>query len=104
MCIRDRDNPYIDYYIWKDPKDGDVPSNWTSGFQGSAWQYDEATQQYYLHLFSKKQPDLNWQNPKVREECFDIMNYWVDKGVDGFRLDVINSVSYTHLTIQINNR
>ena len=70
-----KDNPYRDYYIWKDPKDGDVPSNWTSCFQGSAWQYDEATQQYYLHLFSKKQPDLNWQNPKVREECFDIMNY-----------------------------
>ncbi|MBS5599567.1 MAG: alpha-glucosidase [Coprobacillus cateniformis] len=88
-----KDNPYRDYYIWKDPKDGDVPSNWTSCFQGSAWQYDEATQQYYLHLFSKKQPDLNWQNPKVREECFDIMNYWVDKGVDGFRLDVINLIS-----------
>lgn len=88
-----KDNPYRDYYIWKDPKDGDVPSNWTSCFQGSAWQYDEITGQYYLHLFSKKQPDLNWQNEKVREECFDIMNYWVDKGVDGFRLDVINLIS-----------
>lgn len=88
-----KDNPYRDYYIWKDPKDGDVPSNWTSCFQGSAWQYDETTGQYYLHLFSKKQPDLNWQNEKVREECFDIMNYWVDKGVDGFRLDVINLIS-----------
>lgn len=88
-----KDNPYRDYYIWKDGKDNGVPSNWTSCFQGSAWQYDEKTNQYYLHLFSKKQPDLNWQNPKVREECFDIMNYWVDLGVDGFRLDVINLIS-----------
>lgn len=88
-----KDNPYRDYYIWKDPKDNHVPSNWTSCFQGSAWEYDETTQQYYLHLFSKKQPDLNWQNEKVRNECFDIMNYWVDKGVDGFRLDVINLIS-----------
>lgn len=88
-----KDNPYRDYYIWKDAKNGDVPSNWTSCFQGSAWQYDEVTNQYYLHLFSKKQPDLNWQNPKVRDECFDIMNDWVDKGVDGFRLDVINLIS-----------
>lgn len=90
---KSKDNPYRDYYIWQDPKEGDVPSNWTSCFQGSAWQYDESTKQYYLHLFSKKQPDLNWQNPKVREECYDIMNYWVDKGVDGFRLDVINLIS-----------
>lgn len=88
-----KDNPYRDYYIWKDPKDGDVPSNWTSCFQGSAWELDPNTNQYYLHLFSKKQPDLNWQNPVVREECYDIMNYWVDKGVDGFRLDVINVIS-----------
>lgn len=90
---KSKDNPYRDYYIWQDPKDGDAPSNWTSCFQGSAWQYDESTKQYYLHLFSKKQPDLNWQNPKVREECFAIMNYWIDKGVDGFRLDVINLIS-----------
>lgn len=88
-----KDNPYRDYYIWKDPKDGGVPSNWTSCFQGSAWEFDSNTNQYYLHLFSKKQPDLNWQNPVVREECYDIMNYWVDKGVDGFRLDVINVIS-----------
>jgi len=90
---KSKDNPYRDYYIWKDPKNGDVPSNWTSCFQGSAWELDEKTNQYYLHLFSKKQPDLNWQNPKVRQECYDIMNYWVDKGVDGFRLDVINIIS-----------
>lgn len=88
-----KENRYRDYYIWKEPKEGDVPSNWTSCFQGSAWEFDENTKEYYLHLFSKKQPDLNWQNPKVRQECYDIMNYWVDKGVDGFRLDVINVIS-----------
>lgn len=88
-----KDNPYRDYYIWKDPKNNDVPNNWTSCFQGSAWQYDHITKQYYLHLFSKKQPDLNWQNPQVRKECYDIMRYWIDKGVDGFRLDVINLIS-----------
>lgn len=90
---KSKDNPYHDYYIWKDPKNGSCPNNWTSCFQGSAWQYDKNLDQYYLHLFSKKQPDLNWQNPKVREECFDIMNYWIDLGVDGFRLDVINVIS-----------
>ena len=88
-----KDNPYRDYYIWKDPKDGDVPSNWTSCFQGSAWQYDEATQQYYLHLFSKKQPDLNWENEKVRNEVYKMMEWWLDKGIDGFRMDVINQIS-----------
>ena len=69
-----KENRYRDYYIWKEPKEGDVPSNWTSCFQGSAWEFDENTKEYYLHLFSKKQPDLNWQNPKVRQECYDIMN------------------------------
>lgn len=88
-----KDSPYRDYYIWKDPKDNSEPSNWTSCFQGSAWELDSKTNQYYLHLFSKKQPDLNWQNPMVRKECYDIMNYWVDRGVDGFRLDVINVIS-----------
>ncbi|VYU15122.1 alpha,alpha-phosphotrehalase [Clostridium paraputrificum] len=88
-----KDNPYRDYYIWKEPKDGHEPNNWTSCFQGSAWEYDENTKEYYLHLFSKKQPDLNWQNPKVRQEAFDIMNYWANLGVDGFRLDVINLIS-----------
>ena len=90
---KSKDNPYRDYYIWKDPKDDDEPNNWTSCFQGPAWEYDAATEQYYLHLFSKKQPDLNWQNPAVRQACYDIMNYWVDRGVDGFRLDVINLLS-----------
>ena len=88
-----KDSPYRDYYIWKDPKDNSELSNWTSCFQGSAWELDSKTNQYYLHLFSKKQPDLNWQNPMVRKECYDIMNYWVDRGVDGFRLDVINVIS-----------
>lgn len=90
---KSKNNPYRDYYIWKEGNEGDVPNNWTSCFQGSAWELDEKTNEYYLHLFSKKQPDLNWQNPKVRQECIDIMNYWVDKGVDGFRLDVINLIS-----------
>ena len=90
---KSKNNPYRDYYIWKEENEGDVPNNWTSCFQGSAWELDEKTNEYYLHLFSKKQPDLNWQNPKVRQECIDIMNYWVDKGVDGFRLDVINLIS-----------
>lgn len=87
------DNPYRNYYIWHEAKDGHEPNNWTSCFQGSAWKYDSATGQYYLHLFSEKQPDLNWQNPDVRQACYDIMNFWVDKGVDGFRLDVINLIS-----------
>lgn len=87
------DNPYRNYYIWHDPVDGHEPNNWTSCFQGSAWKYDANTNQYYLHLFSEKQPDLNWQNSDVRQACYDIMNYWVDKGVDGFRLDVINLIS-----------
>jgi len=85
-----RDNPYRDYYIWKDGKEGGTqpPNNWGSCFSGSAWEKDEATGQYYLHLFSKKQPDLNWENPKVREEIYDMMNWWCQKGIDGFRIDV----------------
>ena len=90
---KDRNNPYRDYYIWMDPKDGHEPNNWTSCFQGPAWEYDQTSGQYYLHLFSKKQPDLNWQNPDVRQACYDVMNFWVDKGIDGFRLDVINLIS-----------
>ena len=87
---KSKDNPYRDYYIWKDPKDGKEPNNWGSCFSGSAWQFDEATGQYYLHCFSKKQPDLNWENPKVRDEVFDMMNWWCgEKGIDGFRMDVI---------------
>lgn len=90
---RSKDNPYRDYYIWRDPKNGKEPNNWGSCFSGSAWQYDENTEMYYLHLFSKKQPDLNWDNPRVREEVFDMMNWWLDKGVDGFRMDVISLIS-----------
>ena len=89
-----RDNPYRDYYIWRDPKaDGSAPNNWASYFSGSAWQFDEATGQYYLHLFSRKQPDLNWENDKVREEVFDLMTWWCEKGIDGFRMDVISLIS-----------
>lgn len=88
-----KDNPYRDYYIWKDPVDGKEPNNWGSCFSGSAWKYDEATGQYFLHLFSPKQPDLNWDNPKLRQEVYDMMNWWCDKGVDGFRMDVISMIS-----------
>lgn len=88
-----RENPYRDYYIWRDGKDGNPPNNWGSFFSGSAWKYDEATNQYYLHLFAEKQPDLNWENKKVREEIYDMMRFWLDKGIDGFRMDVINLIS-----------
>ncbi|MBQ9414709.1 MAG: alpha-glucosidase [Clostridia bacterium] len=88
-----RDNPYRDYYIWRDPVDGHEPNGWRAAFGGSAWEFDEKTGQYYLHLFSRKQPDLNWDNPKVRQEIADMINYWLDMGVDGFRCDVINSIS-----------
>lgn len=87
------DNPYRDYYIWRPAKDGKEPNNWGSCFSGPAWEFDEETQMYYLHLFSKKQPDLNWDNPKVRDEVFRMMNWWLDKGVDGFRMDVISLIS-----------
>lgn len=87
------DNPYRDYYIWKEPKGGKEPTNWGSCFGGSAWQYDETTNMYYLHCFSKKQPDLNWDNPTVRDEVFDMMNWWCEKGIDGFRMDVISMIS-----------
>ena len=87
------DNPYRDYYIWREGKDGKFPNNWGSCFTGNAWEFDERTQMYYLHLFSKKQPDLNWENPKVREEVFRMMNWWLDKGVDGFRMDVLSLLS-----------
>jgi oligo-1,6-glucosidase len=89
-----KDNPYRDYYIWRPGKDNrNEPNNWTSIFSGSAWQYDEKTDEYYLHLFSKKQPDLNWENEKVRNEIYDMMTWWLDKGIDGFRMDVINLIS-----------
>ena len=87
------DSPYRDYYIWRDGKDGGAPNNWGSCFGGSAWQLDERTGQYYLHLFSRRQPDLNWDNPRVREEVFDMMDWWLRKGIDGFRMDVISLIS-----------
>ncbi|MGB6153877.1 MAG: alpha-glucosidase [Pricia sp.] len=90
---KSRDNPYRDYYIWKDGKNGAPPTNWESFFNGSTWEFDDVTQQYYLHYFTKKQPDLNWDNPKVRKEIFDILEYWFEKGVDGFRMDVISLIS-----------
>ncbi|ALC91440.1 oligo-1,6-glucosidase [Bacillus sp. FJAT-18017] len=88
-----KDNPYRDYYIWKKGKDGQPPTNWGAAFGGSVWEYDEQTDEYYLHLFSKKQPDLNWENPVLRQEVYDMMRFWLDKGVDGFRMDVINFIS-----------
>lgn len=88
------DNPYRDFYIWRKGKeDGKEPNNWGSCFSGSAWKYDEQTDMYFLHLFSKKQPDLNWDNPKVRDHVFDMMNWWCEKGIDGFRMDVISLIS-----------
>ncbi|WP_106769647.1 glycoside hydrolase family 13 protein [Paenibacillus faecalis] len=87
-----RDNEYRDYYIWRDPVNGDVPNDLGSTFSGSAWEFDEASGQYFLHLFSKRQPDLNWENEKVRQEIYDMMNYWLDKGIGGFRMDVIDLI------------
>jgi len=90
---KSKDNPYRDYYIWRPPKDGGEPNNWASHFSGSAWEFDETTGEYFLHLFSKKQPDLNWENPRVRQEVYNMMRWWLDKGIDGFRMDVINMIS-----------
>ena len=92
---KSRDNPYRDYYIWRDGRDGREPNNWTSYFYGPAWEYDKTTDQYYLHLFSKKQPDLNWENPKLRGEIYDMMKFWLDMGCDGFRMDVVSLFSKT---------
>ena len=88
-----KDNPYRDFYIWKDGKDGLPPTNWESKFGGSAWQWDKTTEQYYLHLFDVTQADLNWENEKVRKALYEMMHFWLKKGVDGFRLDVINLIS-----------
>lgn len=90
---KSKDNPYRDYYIWKDGKQNGPPNNWEAFFSGSVWEYDEATKQYYLHLFAKQQPDLNWENPKVRSAIYDMMTWWFDKGIDGFRMDTINMIS-----------
>ncbi|MGG0646940.1 alpha-glucosidase [Bacillus mycoides] len=90
---KSKDNKYRDYYIWRPGKEGKEPNNWGAAFSGSAWQYDEMTDEYYLHLFSKKQPDLNWDNEKVRQDVYDMMKFWLEKGIDGFRMDVINFIS-----------
>ncbi|EPM6859087.1 glycoside hydrolase family 13 protein [Enterococcus faecalis] len=89
---KNKDNEYRDYYIWRDAVDGDVPNGLRSTFSGTAWEFDETTGQYFLHLFSKRQPDLNWENEKVRQEVYDMMNFWIDKGVGGFRMDVIDLI------------
>lgn len=90
---KSKENPYRDYYIWKEPKDGHEPNNWGASFGGSAWEYDEESGMYYLHCFSKKQPDLNWENESVRKEVYEMMTWWCDKGIDGFRMDVISMIS-----------
>lgn len=89
---KSKDNPYRDYYVWRDPVNGSEPNDLPSVFSGSAWEYDEQTGQYFLHLFSKRQPDLNWENPKVHEEVYNMMNFWLDKGIGGFRMDVIDLI------------
>ena len=90
---KSKDNPYRDYYIWREGKDGKEPNDWKSFFSGSTWKKDETTGEYYLHLFSMKQPDLNWENPTLREEVYKMMRWWLDLGIDGFRMDVINLIS-----------
>src|SRR5690625_702647 len=89
-----KDSKYRDYYIWRDGKEnGEPPTNWGSIFSGSTWEFDEETGQYYLHLFAKKQPDLNWENEELRDKVYEMMKFWLDKGIDGFRMDVINFIS-----------
>jgi oligo-1,6-glucosidase len=89
-----RDNPYHDHFIWREPQaDGSPPNNWEAAFNGSIWEWNEPTGEYYLHMFSRKQPDLNWENPALRQEVWALMRFWLDRGVDGFRMDVINMIS-----------
>ncbi|HAK47115.1 MAG TPA: glucohydrolase [Spirochaeta sp.] len=88
-----RDSEYRDYYIWRDGVNGNPPNDWLAHFSGSAWEWDEKTEQYFLHLFTRRQPDLNWENPDVREEVYKMMRWWLDKGIDGFRIDTINMFS-----------
>lgn len=88
-----KDNPYHDYYIWKKGTPTTIPNNWQSVFNGSVWEWNTATEEYYLHYYTKKQPDLNWENPKVRKEVYAIIDFWLAKGVDGFRMDVISLIS-----------
>lgn len=87
-----KESPKRDWYIWRDGKDGKEPNNWESIFGGSAWEYDKETGQYFLHIFSKKQPDLNWENKEVRQSLYDMVNWWLDKGIDGFRVDAISHI------------
>jgi len=88
------DNPYRDYYIWRDPtSEGNPPNGWVGYFQDPAWTWDDQRKQYYLHLFCPEQPDMNWENPRLRQEVYDVMNFWLDKGIDGFRMDVISLLS-----------
>ncbi len=89
---KSKDNPYRDYYIWREGKDGQEPNNWESIFGGSAWEYDKNTDEYYMHLFDTKQPDLNWENDQVRNDVYDMINWWLDKGIDGFRVDAISHI------------
>lgn len=89
---KSKDNPYRDYYIWRDPVDGHEPNGLKSAFSGSAWKFDEKTGQYYLHFFADQQPDLNWKNPTLRQKIYDMMNFWIDKGIGGFRMDVIELI------------
>lgn len=96
-----KDNPYRDWYYWRPARYDDQgnrmpPNNWESAFSGSAWQWDETTQEYYLHIFCVEQPDLNWENPKVVEAVHEIIRFWLDRGADGFRMDVINFISKTY--------
>lgn len=91
-ALKGKENKYRDYYIWRDPVNGSEPNDLVSMFSGSAWELDEDSQQYYLHLYSKKQPDLNWENPAVRQEIYDMMNFWLEKGIGGFRMDVIDLI------------
>lgn len=90
-----KDNPYRDFYIWHPGKNGKEPNNWESIFGGSAWEYDEKTKEYFMHVFSRKQPDLNWENPKVRQDLYQMVNWWLDKGIDGFRVDAISHIKKT---------
>ena len=87
-----KDNPKRDWYIWREGKDNKEPNNWESIFKGSVWEYDKTTEEYYLHLFTKKQPDLNWENKDVREAVYEMINWWLDKGIDGFRVDAISHI------------
>ena len=87
-----KDNPYSDYYIWRDPVDGHEPNNWGGFFGGSAWKYVASRDQYYLHSFAVEQPDLNWENPEMRKDIYKMINWWLDKGISGFRVDAINFI------------